>query len=190
MTVALSVSQHLSSGLCTALFARFCRPGFARPRSLAKARRGVAALACLLFSVAPQVEAAVRDGLLDQYLWKSRVLIAFAPDANDPALARQRRVLADAAAGAGERDLVLVEVAGDAARAIPGGDAPAGVDAAALRRRFAAPAGRFKAVLVGKDGGAKLVSAEPIPADRLFTTIDAMPMRRREGAASGQGSPQ
>ena len=132
----------------------------------------------------------MRDGLLDQYLWKSRVLIAFAPDANDPALARQRRVLADAAAGAGERDLVLVEVAGDAARAIPGGDALAGVDAAALRRRFAAPAGRFKAVLVGKDGGAKLVSAEPIPADRLFTTIDAMPMRRREGAASGQGSPQ
>ena len=148
--------------------------------------RGVAALACLLLlSVALPVEAAVRDGLLNRYLWTSRVLIAFAPDADDPALAQQRRVLADAAAGAGERDLVLVEVVGNAVRAIPGGEDSAGSDAAALRRRFAAPADRFKAVLVGKDGGAKLDSAEPIPADRLFATIDAMPMPRREGAASG-----
>jgi len=35
-------------------------------------------------------------------------------------------------------------------------------------------------VLIGKDGGEKLRSAQPITAERLFATIDAMPMRQSE----------
>jgi hypothetical protein len=38
----------------------------------------------------------------------------------------------------------------------------------------------FTAVLVGKDGGDKLTSAEPITLQKLYDTIDAMPMRRSE----------
>ena len=55
-----------------------------------------------------------------------------------------------------------------------------GAEAAALRRRLDLPATRFRAVLVGKDGGAKLASDAPIPPQKLFATIDAMPMRRDE----------
>jgi hypothetical protein len=40
--------------------------------------------------------------------------------------------------------------------------------------------GAFAAVLVGRDGGEKLRSAEPVPAEKLFDLIDAMPMRQRE----------
>lgn len=35
-------------------------------------------------------------------------------------------------------------------------------------------------VLVGRHGGARFRSGEPVPAPDLFTRIDPMPMRRRE----------
>jgi len=92
--------------------------------------------------------------------------LVFASRADDPLLIQQRAILQDASSTAGERDLVLVEAVGhDAA-------------AAGLRRRFSAGPKGFRAVLIGLDGGAKLASATPIPAERLAEVIDAMPMRR------------
>ncbi len=38
----------------------------------------------------------------------------------------------------------------------------------------------FTALLVGKDGGDKLTSTEPLTLQKLYGTIDAMPMRRSE----------
>jgi hypothetical protein len=100
--------------------------------------------------------------------WTSRVLVLSAPDAADPQLKGQREALASARAGTRARDLVVVEAVGP------------GAEARALRRRLDLPAQEFRAVLVGKDGGAKLTASEPIPPRRLFATIDAMPMRRDE----------
>lgn len=48
------------------------------------------------------------------------------------------------------------------------------------RSRFGIERGAFAAVLVGKDGGEKFRSEEPVPAEKLFGLIDAMPMRRQE----------
>ncbi|RVU20189.1 DUF4174 domain-containing protein [Methylobacterium oryzihabitans] len=107
---------------------------------------------------------------LDAYRWKARVLVIAAADADDPHLAEQRRIVAAAQRGSRERDLVVVEAVGP------------GVEAEGLRRRFGLPAREFRAVLVGKDGGAKLSAAAPISAERLFEIIDAMPMRRDEAA--------
>lgn len=112
---------------------------------------------------------AMADGNpLARYVWKSRVLVLAAPAAGDPRLAAQRQALASVRTGASERDLVTVEAVGD------------GPEAVAIRRRLGLPADAFRAVLVGKDGGAKLTAQEPIPPQRLFSTIDAMPMRRDE----------
>ncbi|WP_342148842.1 DUF4174 domain-containing protein [Methylorubrum sp. SB2] len=105
---------------------------------------------------------------LERYVWQARVLVVSAPDAGDARLAAQRQALASARTGVSERDLVTVEAVG--------GDA----EAMAIRKRLGLPADAFRAVLVGKDGGAKLTSAEPIPPQRLFSTIDAMPMRKDE----------
>ncbi|WP_298967449.1 AI-2E family transporter [uncultured Methylobacterium sp.] len=107
---------------------------------------------------------------LDAYRWKARVLVVAAADADDPRLAEQRRIVAAAQRGSRERDLVVVEAVGP------------GAEAEGLRRRFGLPAREFRAVLVGKDGGAKLSAPAPISAERLFETIDAMPMRRDEAA--------
>ena len=105
---------------------------------------------------------------LASYRWRSRVLVLAGPDAGDPRVRAQREAVAAARDGFAERDLVLVEALGPDARA------------ASLRRRLGLPEGAFRAVLVGKDGEAKITAAEPIPSARLFETVDAMPMRRDE----------
>ncbi|MFC6388654.1 DUF4174 domain-containing protein [Methylorubrum zatmanii] len=112
--------------------------------------------------------AAAAEDPLAGYRWTSRVLVLAAGDAGDPKLAAQREALASARAGAAERDLVTLEAVGPGERA------------GALRRHLGLSGEGFRAVLVGKDGGAKLTSDEPIPPQRLFATIDAMPMRREE----------
>jgi hypothetical protein len=49
-----------------------------------------------------------------------------------------------------------------------------------MRDRYGVKPGSFVVVLVGRDGGEKFRSEEPISAKELFDRIDAMPMRRRE----------
>ena len=120
-------------------------------------------LAALTAGVGPAA-----SGPLDAYRWRSRVLVLSASGQGDERLKAQRADLASVPGGIRARDLVVLEAVGD------------GPEAAALRHRLGLPADAFRAVLVGKDGGAKLASDAPIPAERLFTTIDAMPMRRNE----------
>ena len=118
-------------------------------------------------AVAAALPARADDDLLARFRRHSRVVVALAPTRGDPALAAQRHLFAALGAEGRERDLALVEATGDT----PGG--------AALRRRFGAEGG-FVAILVGKDGGEKLRSPEPLGREALFPAIDAMPMRREE----------
>lgn len=83
-----------------------------------------------------------------------RRLYIYAPTASDPALIQQRRLVDAARAGMADRDLVLIEVIGKRPH--------------------------FEAVLVGKDGSEKLRADTSLTSERLFETIDAMPMRRQE----------
>jgi hypothetical protein len=100
--------------------------------------------------------------------WTSRVLVISAPEPGDPRVTAQRAALETARAGMMERDLVIREAFGDTS------------EARRLRAVLGLPADGFRVVLVGKDGEAKRTATAPIPADALFETIDAMPMRREE----------
>lgn len=101
--------------------------------------------------------------------WQQRPLLIFSAT-GDARLIAQREAVAH---GYAERDIHIVTIVGDAV-------AGAADSAAALRRRYHIEPGAFTVILIGKDGGEKLRSAAPLPADRLFATIDAMPMRRDE----------
>lgn len=103
---------------------------------------------------------------LQSYRWKSRVIALLAERADDARIAEQQKIIASMGQGAPERDIVVLTFAGEAAQP--------------LRRDLGAPDDGFAAVLVGKDGGAKLVSRQPIAAEKLSATIDAMPMRKDE----------
>lgn len=105
------------------------------------------------------------------YRWKARVLVVLSTELGRERVAEQRREIEALKNGAAERDLVVVQ-------------APSGSpDEHALRIRFGFGMETFIAVLVGKDGGAKLRSTKPITAGQLIATIDAMPMRQGEAHA-------
>ena len=125
------------------------------------------AAAILAMAAFPGHAAPAFDDPLAAYRGKARLLVVIAPDAADPKLLRQREAFVAMKDGATERDLALVEAVGSTAQAD------------ALRRLFALDES-FHAVLVGKDGGDKLTSSEPLGAEQLFPLIDSMPMRQRE----------
>ncbi|WP_250511425.1 DUF4174 domain-containing protein [Caballeronia sp. GACF4] len=118
---------------------------------------------------------------IEQYTWHKRLLVVFADDVSSAAFAKQRASVQDASDGYTQRDLQVIEVIGN--------DVQGASDSAdALRRRYGVKPGAFRAVLVGKDGGVKLESREPIASRELFTTIDGMPMRKQEAAGNAPKS--
>lgn len=116
-------------------------------------------------------------GSISQLTWHQRVLVIFADAPDSAPLAMQRDILAHASDAMTERDLVLVEVVGDSVTG-------ASDNAAALRQRYGVKAHAFRALLIGKDGGVKLDSPRPLALQKLTSTIDAMPMRKREMGGS------
>ena len=112
------------------------------------------------------------------YLWKHRPLVVFAPSPGDPRLVQQRSIVNSLKPAFIDRQVVVVYVGGENVTAELG-PVPS-MSASALRERYGIAPGEFKVLLVGKDGGVKLTSAKPFPAQTLFRTIDAMPMRADE----------
>jgi Domain of unknown function (DUF4174) len=100
----------------------------------------------------------------------TRPLYVFAPSGGDARLGSQRAIVAGRSGGFADRDVPVIEVIGADPR----------------RARFGVPAGQFRVILVGKDGGVKLSSGRPVPAAEIFALIDAMPMRRDEIRARGR----
>jgi hypothetical protein len=105
---------------------------------------------------------------LAMHRWKHRVLVVVAPSSQDRDLRAQRRIFQEAREGMAERNLVLVEAAGD------------DPSARAIRREAAVDGTRFQVLLIGKDGNIAAASGTPLTARGLFGKIDAMPMRRDE----------
>ena len=97
-----------------------------------------------------------------------------APGADDARSLRQRELLSGEEAGLADRDVETLHHYD-----------------AQTRERYGVTADGFAAVLIGRDGGEKLRSTEPVSAALLFGTIDAMPVRRREmreGHERGSGA--
>jgi hypothetical protein len=104
---------------------------------------------------------------LDEFHWKSRVLVISAP-AGDADAEKQRQIYRSAADGMSERDIVLVEATDDSERSRQ------------IRGHLSAEGRRFQVFLLGKDGHTALSSDKPLSAGYLFGQVDAMPMRRDE----------
>ncbi len=116
---------------------------------------------------------------LSTYRGANRLLLVFAPSASDGRAGRQRELLEGRRAGLEHRDLLEFRLVEDGPGEAENGPVSPR-ESARLRRAFDVVDGSFALVLVGKDGGAKFRSDEPLPARDIFDRIDAMPMRRRE----------
>ncbi|MEN9938132.1 MAG: hypothetical protein RLZZ387_4711 [Chloroflexota bacterium] len=121
---------------------------------------------------------------LGRYQWRNRLLLLFAPAADDPLFVTQQDALAAHHTGLAEREL-LVFVLFEATDGAGDSQVVTAAQAAELRARFGVPTGAFTILLVGKDGTEKLRSQGVVPAADLFGLIDSMPMRRDEMRRSG-----
>ncbi len=115
---------------------------------------------------------------LAELQWVSRAVVVLARTPGNALLDQQQELLLSAGDGLAERDLVTV-VATDSGVSIDGVERT-DLKAERLKRAYGAPASLFQVLLIGKDGGVKLRSSEPVAAAELFALIDTMPMRRRE----------
>lgn len=115
---------------------------------------------------------------MNDYLWRHRPLLVFAPAADDSVVAAQRSALAGHAADLLERDMILIEIIGDQV-SIDGRHASA-MTSSDLRDRYGVRDDASVVLLVGKDGGVKMSQTSALSPLDLFQTIDAMPMRQRE----------
>ncbi len=140
------------------------------------------ALAALTLGSMPhaaQASAAQVMQQMEKYLWTQRVLVVFAPQAEDADYGTQRQMIAANAAMLDERDMVVWEVLADGAVRHNGAARPQ-LHARDFYEAFGVDAAAFTAILIGKDGEEKIRQSTPINPDTLRRTIDAMPMRQRE----------
>ena len=119
------------------------------------------------------------DALRDQ----RRVLLVFAGE-NDVRVEQQWSTLVDQRDHVAERDIVTVRITQPRVPMHDGNSPPEAVFSSAeeqrMRKRFHVSPDQFTVILVGKDGGEKLRSRQPIPWQTLADIIDAMPMRQSE----------
>ncbi len=116
---------------------------------------------------------------LSAYRWKHRLLLIFAPNGTDPRLVAFEERTDARKEDMQDRDLLTFRILETGSSGRP--DMPmTSDDVEALRRRYNAAPGRFTVILIGKDGGVKLVQEERVSLQAIFDLIDTMPMRRRE----------
>lgn len=111
--------------------------------------------------------------LLQEWDWKNGILLLFAPRRETVPYQQQVDVLTAHAGWLAERDIVVLEAVGD--RALPlGGGLGETLETARLRRAFGVADEDFRIVYLGKDGTEKLRWDEPVEAERLVQSIDAV----------------
>ena len=116
---------------------------------------------------------------LQSFQWKNRILLVFAPSAEDPVCRSLAAELNAQSAGGRERDLLIGEFFEAGASRFAGASLTPR-SAEALRKGFAVGKGTQTVILIGKDGEVKLRREGLVQAAQIFALIDSMPMRQQE----------
>jgi hypothetical protein len=116
---------------------------------------------------------------LREYQWKNRLLMVFAPSAQDARYQKLAEELESQMHQVIDRDLLVFHVfdIGQSRVNQTGISEPA---VKGLQKHFSITSRQFTVVLVGKDGGEKLRRESAVDLDGVFSLIDSMPMRQRE----------
>ncbi|UCG13167.1 MAG: DUF4174 domain-containing protein [Deltaproteobacteria bacterium] len=116
---------------------------------------------------------------LDDYRWRNRLIVAFAPSSDDPGYKALSQTLAIRQEEVIDRDILVFHIleTGEVRRG--NANLPAG-SGDYLKQRYSIEPGKFTALLIGKDGGEKLRREDRVELDEVFSLIDSMPMRQRE----------
>jgi hypothetical protein len=124
-------------------------------------------------------KASVADLDFDSLRWKNRVLVLFSPSESDVSFQLQKQGLASSTEGVLDRELMVLEII-EQGQSRAGNQLLSQKSVQNIRRRLGVQAGPFQVLLIGKDGGVKLRSSEPVSVKDIFGLIDSMPMRQQE----------
>lgn len=114
-----------------------------------------------------------------QHEWKHRLLLVFADSDSSNKYNEQIKEFTDHEGGLQDRDLKMFRLFAQGQFCF--GDQPLSIAATrALYRKYETEEGNFAVILIGKDGTEKLRTSEVLKLEKLFSVIDAMPMRQRE----------
>ena len=127
--------------------------------------------------ILPKAVASAID--LSDYRWKQRLLFIFSPSTTDATFLALDKRLAQTALEIEDRDMIIFRIFENIPSRLSDNSLLPG-DEEALRRRFGIEAGRFTVVLVGKDGGVKMVAHRDADLESIFNLINSMPMRKQE----------
>ena len=125
----------------------------------------------LLLAALPSPTGALGD--FSRYQGKNRLLLVFAPSASDPRWARQDLLLRRSGAQFADRDLLRFDIFEQGRNR-------------GLRARYRIKPGRFRVLLVGKDGHIAFLGTSPVALADLTGRIDRMPMRQGEMRRRGE----
>ncbi|MEM7550576.1 MAG: DUF4174 domain-containing protein [Bacteroidota bacterium] len=119
-----------------------------------------------------------QKGFLDEFRWENRILLVFSKDTLNSDYKEQLKSHYSEADEYLERDLRVFIISEESIF----DESLEKIESTALklRNQFSVQEDDFTVILIGKDGGEKLRSSKPIRNEKLFSTIDAMPMRRSE----------
>ena len=116
---------------------------------------------------------------LEDYKWKNRILLVFSPNTYNSDYRDQMKSLQSFKGGVQERDLEVF-YALDQSSPTTKGQVLSDDATVNLQNRFDVSSADFAVILIGKDGTEKLRTQEALSMEKLFDTIDAMPMRKLE----------
>lgn len=121
-----------------------------------------------------------KPSVLEPYHWKNRILIVFAANDQHQLRKEQLTLFESDIDGLEDRDLVIFDINESLAND-PHGNLLDKRTVQQFRVYYKVKQNSFEVILIGKDGGEKLrTDNEILKLSTLFSTIDAMPMRRRE----------
>jgi hypothetical protein len=104
---------------------------------------------------------------LSKHLWQDRVVLLASDNSDNLNLKKQLDILSADPKGNHNRDIALYVVTNSS------------LDYDKLNKEYGFE-DSFNFILIGKDGGEKLTSNQPVSLEKLYSTIDSMPMRQRE----------
>lgn len=116
--------------------------------------------------------------ILKPYQWENRIVLILTNDENSKKFQEQLAVFQSDKEGLEDRKLMIGKVTPK--QYCLGLDKSNWVQSSELYQDFHSKNKDFEVILIGLDGGVKLRQTEVLSLEKLFSTIDIMPMRRAE----------
>ena len=137
----------------------------------------------LLLSVLSMIMGAQANGQnrlnLEDYRWKNRLILAFAPSSEDTGYRALQEELAVQKEEVIDRVILVFHIMESGEIKLEDTTLPIG-SGDYLRDRYSVRSRIFTVLLIGKDGGVKLRREGRVELKEILVLIDTMPMRQRE----------